>query len=110
MNTTSNDTNLLDLIQDGYVKFTANNLSAHIALETTWQAGIEQTYTANLATIPLQPISIPDLAVIGPLFNPRLILGARLDRDLDFTYGFEITVGNSLRKLTCLSLTMLPGP
>lgn len=96
-NATSNGTNdIMHFIEDGFVEIAANNLYAHIELESTWLASLGgATFTINLATIQLQPISIPDIAVIGPLFNPRLIIAADVGLDLDFSYGFEVTVPNN---------------
>ncbi|MCJ1251638.1 hypothetical protein MMC30_008873 [Trapelia coarctata] len=83
-------------IKDGFAEVAANDMFAHIELDTTWLASLgAASFTINLATIELQPISIPDIAVIGPLFNPRLIIAANVGVDLDFTYGFEVTVPNN---------------
>ena len=96
-NGTSNETSgIVQFIENGFTELVANNMFAHIELETTWlaaQAG--SSFTINLATIELQPISIPDIAVIGPLFNLRLIVAADVGLDLDFNYGFEVTVPNN---------------
>jgi len=96
-NATSNGTNdIIHFIEDGFAEIVANNMFAHIELESTWLATlVGATFTINLATIELQPISIPDIAVIGPLFNPRLIVAADVGLDLGFTYGFEVTVPNN---------------
>ena len=93
---TSNSTyNVIQFIEDGFAELVANDMFAHIELETTWLASlVGASFTINLATIPLQPFSIPDIAVIGPLFNPRLIIAADVSLDVDFTYGFEVTVPN----------------
>jgi len=96
-NATSNSTNdIVHFIEDGFAEVAANDLFAHIELQTTWLASLGgASFTINLATIELQPISIPDIAVVGPLFNPRLIVTAEVGLDLDFTYGFEVTVPNN---------------
>ena len=93
-NATSNGTDdIIRFIEDGFVSLTATNLFAHIELSTTWLAAqVGHTFTINLATIPLQPYSIPDIAVIGPLFNPRLLIAVDAGVDVSFNYGFEITV------------------
>jgi hypothetical protein len=88
----------VDFIEDGYISLTANNLFAHVELDATWSnsdtlAGI--SFPITLATIPLTPFSIPDLAVIGPMFTPRLVLSAGVSANLNFTYGFEVTVPNN---------------
>ncbi|KAL9120587.1 MAG: hypothetical protein Q9187_002853, partial [Circinaria calcarea] len=91
--TSTNDTqNIVQFIEHGYVEVVTNGLFAHIALESTWQPQIGVSYTVDLAQIPLQPYSIPDIAIIGPYFNPRLILGVDLGTQLDFKYGFEVNV------------------
>ncbi|MCJ1397677.1 hypothetical protein MMC11_000873 [Xylographa trunciseda] len=112
-NATSNGTDdIVRFIEDGYVSLTATNLFAHIELSTTWLAAqVGHTFTINLATIPLQPFSIPDIAVLGPLFNPRLLIAVDAGMDLTFNYGFEITVPNnstavaSIGNITTSSIT-----
>jgi len=95
-NATSNSTDIVHFIEDGFAEVAANDMFAHIELETTWLASLGwASFAINLATIELQPISIPGIAVVGPLFNPRLIIAAEVSLDLDFTYGFEITVPNN---------------
>ena len=89
----SNDTeSSVHFIEHGYVEVVTNKLFAHIALDSTWQPQTGASYTVDLAEIPLQPYSIPDIAVIGPYFNPRLILGVNLSTQLDFKYGFEVSI------------------
>ena len=87
-----------NFIQSGFLQVTADDLSAHIELDAKWpqtQNLVGKTYTITLATIPLQPFSIPDVAVIGPMFQPRLQLSAGVSADIDFKYGFEMTVPNN---------------
>ncbi|MCJ1395044.1 hypothetical protein MMC18_007925 [Xylographa bjoerkii] len=93
-NATSNGTDdIIRFVEDGYISITATNLFAHVSLSTTWLAAqVGHTFTINLATIPLQPFSIPDIAVVGPLFNPRLLIAVDAGIDASFSYGFEITV------------------
>ncbi|MCJ1386213.1 hypothetical protein MMC17_009339 [Xylographa soralifera] len=96
-NVTSNSTDdIVRFLEDGFISLMATNLFAHIELSTTWLAAqVGHTFTINLATIPLQPYSIPDIAVIGPLFNPRLLIAVDAGIDVSFDYGFEITVPNN---------------
>lgn len=35
---------------------------------------------------------IPGIGVVGPIFNPRVVIGAEISAQLDFTYGFQLTV------------------
>lgn len=100
-NATSNSTdNIVRFIEHGYAEVVANNLFAHIELSTTWLAAqVGTSFTINLATIPLQPFSIPDIAVVGPLFNPRLVIGVDVGMDIDFSYGFEVAVPNNATAL-----------
>ena len=121
---TDNSTDdIIRFIEDGYVEVVANDLFAHIELETTWlAASVGTSFTMNIASIPLTPFSIPDIAVIGPLFNPRIVFGVDVGIDLNFTSGFEVTVPNnstaianignitqsSLTGFDATSFTMLP--
>ncbi|MCJ1473347.1 hypothetical protein MMC13_001998 [Lambiella insularis] len=114
-NSTSNSTDdVVRFIEHGFAEVVANNLFAHIELSTTWlaaQAG-QGAFTINLASIPLQPFSIPDIAVIGPLFNPRLVIGVDVGMDVDFHYGFEVAVPNNataLANIGNLSSSSLTG-
>ena len=96
-NPTSNSTDdVFQFIEHGYAEVVVNDLFAHIELETTWLAAqVGKSFTINLASIGLTPIQIPDIAVVGPLFNPKLIVGVDVGLDLDFSYGFELTVPNN---------------
>ena len=42
---------------------------------------------------------IPGIGAVGPIFRPRVSIGAQINAELDFTYGFELTV--SLAALLC---------
>ena len=97
--------NIVDFIEDGFIQLTANNMFAHIELSATWDntQTLGTTIPITLATIPLQPYSIPDIAVIGPMFTPRLILSVGVSANLNFTYGFQVTVPNNSTALAVIN-------
>ena len=95
-----------DFVDDGYVMLAADGLGAHIELESEFQSAelTGQSIPITLATFPLQPFNIPGIAIVGPMFTPRLVLGATLSADLKFGYGFEVTVPNNSTALASFSV------
>ncbi|MCJ1256838.1 hypothetical protein MMC24_004663 [Lignoscripta atroalba] len=87
----SNDS-VIDFILDGYVEVVTHDLFAHLELDTTWVPAAGATFSVTLATLPLHPFSIPDIAVIGVMFSPKLEIGVEISTQLNFSYGFELTV------------------
>jgi hypothetical protein len=87
------DNRIIAFVESGYVEVITHGLSAHIELETSWLAeGTGKTYTINLVAIPLQPFSIPDVAVVGPMFQPHVLIDVHVLEDIDFEFGFEAKV------------------
>ena len=82
-------------ITDGYLQVAATGLGAHIELETIWSASVSHDFEITLATIPLQPWSIPNIAVIGPIFIPKLVIGVGVSADVNFKSGFSVSVPNN---------------
>ncbi|KAL8909501.1 MAG: hypothetical protein Q9207_000181 [Kuettlingeria erythrocarpa] len=77
----------------GSFTFEANGFSAHMDLAATVQATADLvTFTAPLPSIPISPFSIPQIATVGPIFRPAIVFGAQIGSELEFGYGFNLTI------------------
>ncbi|RFU30780.1 hypothetical protein B7463_g5553, partial [Scytalidium lignicola] len=85
----------LDFIDNGFFKAVATGMNAHIALDTTLSLSSTQSFDKTLITITPPGFSIPDIAVVGPAFTPHLIGSIKVEGDLDFGYGFDVTIPDS---------------
>ena len=84
---------MISYIEHGFVELqTTGNVGAHIELETLWTPVAGVAYAVSLATFPLSPFIIPDVAVVGPQVRLQLVLAATLSIPLNFTYGFSVSV------------------
>ncbi|KAL9594254.1 MAG: hypothetical protein Q9219_007135 [cf. Caloplaca sp. 3 TL-2023] len=76
--------------------FEANDFSAHIELGATVQASADlATFNAPLPVIGLPGFSIPGIGAVGPIFKPQIVLGTQVGSQLEFGYGFNLTVPNN---------------
>ncbi|KAL8924894.1 MAG: hypothetical protein Q9208_003777 [Pyrenodesmia sp. 3 TL-2023] len=95
-NATSSDNSGDDDLFDwdrGSFTFEANGFFAHIHLEATVQATADlKTFTAPLPTIGIPGFSIPGIGAVGPIFKPAIVLGAQIGSELEFGYGFNLTI------------------
>ncbi|MCJ1465236.1 hypothetical protein MMC07_003852 [Pseudocyphellaria aurata] len=115
-NSSSNDTdNIYQFFRSGFLELRANNLAAHIELESSIQASKSlMLYKVPMPEIGLPGFQIPGIAVVGPIFNPSIQVGFELAAAFDFTYGFDVTVPNNssiiidIRNVTNSSITGLP--
>ncbi|KAI9850419.1 MAG: hypothetical protein M1838_005696 [Thelocarpon superellum] len=76
----------------GQVQVTVQNLSGHIELRTEISASKSMDFTAHLPQIPLTPFEIPGFALIGPVVDPQIVGSLTLSSDVDFIYGFDVSV------------------
>ena len=80
-------------IDHGFVELqTTNGVGAHVELDLSWIPSQSQSYAITLATMPLHPFAIPDIAVIGPQVRFELEFGVSVSKTLNFTTGFTIAV------------------
>lgn len=114
-NTTSSDDSEDDGIFEwdaGSFTFEANGFFAHIDLKATVQPTAElATFTAPMPTIGIPGFSvqpsqrthfkssradhftqIPGIGAVGPIFKPAIVLSAQIGSELEFGYGFNLTV------------------
>lgn len=49
-------------------------------------------HISNCSPVAYLSNKIPGIGVVGPIFNPRVAIGAQISAQLDFTYGFQLTV------------------
>ncbi|KAL8705514.1 MAG: hypothetical protein Q9201_001389 [Fulgogasparrea decipioides] len=80
----------------GSFTFEANGFSAHIQLEATIQPSADLlSFEAPMPTIGLPGFSIPGVGTVGPIFKPAIVIGTQISSELEFTYGFNLTVPNN---------------
>lgn len=96
MDTTSeiaNDTqHIIQFFEHGFVKLVAESFSAHIELETIVEPNTLKEIQIPLPQIGLPGFQIPGVAAVGPIFNPSIDLSVELSAQLDFIYGFDVTL------------------
>ncbi|KAF3919017.1 hypothetical protein ABW21_db0200344 [Orbilia brochopaga] len=89
----------IDDLADSYVQLVTDDIFAHIELETIWQGiGINIPLAAiDLAFlyIPVAKLQIPGIAEIGVDFTAKLLFEISAQQDLQFQYGFQISVPNN---------------
>ncbi|KAL8752353.1 MAG: hypothetical protein Q9184_005764 [Pyrenodesmia sp. 2 TL-2023] len=96
--TSSDDSEDDDLFEwdSGSFTFEVNGFSAHIHLEATVQATADlATFTAPIPSIGIPGFSIPGIGAVGPIFKPAIVLGAQVGSELEFGYGFNLTIPDS---------------
>ncbi|KAL8729501.1 MAG: hypothetical protein Q9181_004982, partial [Wetmoreana brouardii] len=81
----------------GSFTFEANGFSAHILLGATIQPSVDLlSFEAPMPTIGLPGFSvrgaIPGVGTVGPIFKPAIVIGTQISSELEFTYGFNLTV------------------
>ena len=97
----SNDTDIdisdiIDFYQKGYVELTVNDFFAHIELESTVKPSVSlATYLAPFPDIGIPGWVIPHIAEVGPVLRPHVTFGVELSAELEFTYGFDLTIPNN---------------
>ena len=91
----TNSSDIVDFYNDGYVELQVNRFAAHIELETSVQPSTALSYVAPFPDIALPGFSIPNIAVVGPVLRPRLLVGAEIAALLDFQYGFDVSIPNN---------------
>ncbi|TVY85315.1 hypothetical protein LSUE1_G000192 [Lachnellula suecica] len=94
--TLSNSTTALgeavDFINTGYFRAVANNMSAHIELDTSLDLSITQSFNKSFPAIGIPGFQIPGIATIGPFFQPVITGSLQMQGSVDFTYGFDMKV------------------
>ncbi|EHK99023.1 hypothetical protein M7I_5176 [Glarea lozoyensis 74030] len=86
---------IIDFVQDGFFQVAANNLAAHIELDTKFTLSQEKTFEKQLTEFGLPGFSIPNVATVGPFFRPALVSTIKLEGTLEFSYGFDLKVPNN---------------
>ena len=88
-----NDTeNIISFFKYGFLKLVANSFSAHIELETIVEPKALEGMKIPLPQIGIPGFQIPGVAVVGPIFTPSIELSVELSTQLDFTYGFDVSL------------------
>ncbi|KAL8641303.1 MAG: hypothetical protein Q9228_001870 [Teloschistes exilis] len=83
-------------LDQGSFTFEANGFFAHIELETTVQPSADLlSFEAPMPSIGIPGFQIPGIGIVGPIFKPAIVLGTQISSELEFTYGFNLTVPNN---------------
>ena len=89
-----NDTEeIINFFEAGFLEFRLDSFTAHLEFDSAITASQQvQTFKIPFPQIPLSPFAIPGIATVGPTFNPNLVIGTKVAADLNFTYGFDLTI------------------
>ncbi|KAI4110941.1 MAG: hypothetical protein LQ339_000943 [Xanthoria mediterranea] len=80
----------------GSFTFVMNGFSAHMELGSTVEPSLGLvTYNAPMPSISLPGFKIPGIGAVGPIFTPGIAIGTEIGTQLEFTYGFDLTVPNN---------------
>ncbi|TVY19051.1 hypothetical protein LARI1_G002024 [Lachnellula arida] len=92
-NSTTDGEKAIDFINTGFFRAVANNLGAHVELDTTLSLSTTQSFNKTLTSIGLPGFEIPGIATVGPFFRPVITGSLQIQGAIDFTYGFDLKVG-----------------
>ncbi|TVY88396.1 hypothetical protein LAWI1_G004756, partial [Lachnellula willkommii] len=91
-NSTTGGEKAIDFINTGFFRAVANNLGAHVELDTTLSLSTAQSFNKTLTSIGLPGFEIPGIATVGPFFRPVITGSLQIQGAIDFTYGFDLKV------------------
>lgn len=84
---------VVNFFESGFLEFRLDAFTAHLEFDSAVTASQQiQAFKIPFPQIPLSPFSIPGIATVGPTFNPNLVIGTKVASDLNFTYGFDLTI------------------
>ncbi|KAL9628320.1 MAG: hypothetical protein Q9204_005964 [Flavoplaca sp. TL-2023a] len=77
----------------GSFMFVMNDFSAHMDIGATIEPSLELfAYNVSMPSIALPGFQIPRIGAVGPIFTPNIVIGSQISTQLEFTYGFDLTV------------------
>ncbi|KAL8895065.1 MAG: hypothetical protein Q9192_003866 [Flavoplaca navasiana] len=77
----------------GSFMFVMNDFSAHMEIGATIEPSLELfTYNVPMPSIAFLGFQIPGIGAVGPIFTPNIAIGSQISTELEFTYGFDLTV------------------
>ncbi|KAF5870615.1 putative gpi anchored protein [Botrytis fragariae] len=82
----------VNFVEHGYFDMVFNGLGAHIEIDSAVAGTFTETFTMELTTLALPGFQIPDIAAIGPMWIPAIQGSISVSRNLNFTYGFDVSV------------------
>ncbi|ERF75319.1 hypothetical protein EPUS_00111 [Endocarpon pusillum Z07020] len=93
----SDETMIIEFFtEDGYLELRADNVAAHIELESSIESSIElAAVEIPLPSVGLPGFMIPGIATVGPMLMPIIEIGAQFSAQIDFTYGFDLMIPNN---------------
>ncbi|KAF7924960.1 uncharacterized protein EAE98_007048 [Botrytis deweyae] len=82
----------VNFVEQGYFDLVVNALGAHIEIDSAVAGTFTETFTVELTRLTLPGFQIPDIAAIGPMWIPAIQGSIGVSRNLNFTYGFDVSV------------------
>ncbi|KAF7950197.1 hypothetical protein EAE96_007488 [Botrytis aclada] len=82
----------VNFVENGYFDMVVNGLGAHIEIDSAVAGTFTETFTMTFTTLALPGFQIPDIAAIGPMWIPAIQGSISVSRNLNFTYGFDVSV------------------
>ncbi|KAF7924019.1 hypothetical protein EAE99_006680 [Botrytis elliptica] len=82
----------VNFVEQGYFDMVVNGLGAHIEIDSAVAGTFTETFTVELTRLTLPGFQIPDIAAIGPMWIPAIQGSIGVSRNLNFTYGFDVSV------------------
>ena len=84
---------IVHFFKSGFLEFRLDSFAAHIELDSAVTGSKEiQSFKIPFPQIPLTLFTVPGIATVGPIFSPNLVISTEIAADLNFTYGFDLTV------------------
>ena len=97
---------IIHFFKSGFIEFSLDSFTAHIELDSAVTASQQiQSFTIPFPSIPLTPFTIPGIASVGPIFSPNVVIGTQVAADLNFTYGFDLTIPPSTVTIDVANVT-----
>ncbi|KAF7889308.1 uncharacterized protein EAF01_010801 [Botrytis porri] len=82
----------VNFVENGYFDMEVNGLGAHIEIDSAVAGTFTESFTMELMTLALPGFQIPDIAATGPMWTPAIQGSISVSRNLNFTYGFDVSV------------------
>ncbi|KAF2796358.1 hypothetical protein K505DRAFT_359395 [Melanomma pulvis-pyrius CBS 109.77] len=80
----------IDFVQRGYFELELNGFEASVLLRAEPPTSVEFQY--DLFSVPVHGFVIPKFGAAGVLFQPQLVFNLTINRAVELTWGFKVTV------------------
>ncbi|KAF2710265.1 hypothetical protein K504DRAFT_501537 [Pleomassaria siparia CBS 279.74] len=80
----------MDFVKRGFIKLELNGFEASVLLSVVPTTNVNFTY--DLFTISTAGFQIPGIGAVGVLFRPQLLFDLAVSQNVEFTWGFKVSV------------------